>query len=72
MDYNIVIVMMPLVLVGSFVGVLVNLVLPPIMLCIILTIILLGLTYQSWHKAKEIYKKENAHLKAVKSEVTEA
>ena len=44
-DYNIVIVMMPLVLVGSFTGVLVNIVLPPIMLCIILTIILLGLTY---------------------------
>ena len=44
-DYNIVIVMMPLVLVGSFVGVLVNIALPSLVLCIMLTLILLALTF---------------------------
>lgn len=43
-DYGIVIVMMPLVLVGSFVGVLVNIILPPIILSSILTVILMLLT----------------------------
>ena len=58
-DYGIIIVMMPLVLCGSFIGVLVNLSAPPLLLCIILTATLLGLTYQSWGKAWEIYRKEN-------------
>ena len=43
-DYGIVIVMMPLVLVGSFVGVLVNLTLPGLVLSLMLTIILVALT----------------------------
>ena len=51
-DYGIVIVMMPLVLVGSFVGVLVNLTLPGLVLSLMLTIILVALTLQSWYKAK--------------------
>ena len=49
-DYGIVIVMMPLVLVGSFTGVLLNIMLPPIILSSILTIILLALTLQSFLK----------------------
>lgn len=57
-DYGIVIVMMPLVLVGSFVGVLVNIMLPPILLSSILTVILLLLTAQSFFKGRQIYKKE--------------
>ena len=51
-DYGIVIVMMPLVLVGSFVGVLLNIMLPPILLSTILTIILMLLTVQSYFKGK--------------------
>ena len=43
-DYGIVIVMMPLVLLGSFVGVLLNIILPPIILSSILTVILMLLT----------------------------
>ena len=43
-DYGIVIVMMPLVLVGSFIGVLVNIMLPSLILSITLTFILLALT----------------------------
>lgn len=54
-DYGIVIVMMPLVLVGSFVGVLVNIMLPPILLSLFLTVILLLLTGQSFLKGRQIY-----------------
>ena len=61
-DYGIVIVMMPLVLVGSFVGVLLNIILPPIILSSILTIILMLLTAQSFFKGKQIYNKETAVL----------
>lgn len=43
-DYGIVIVMMPLVLVGSFTGVLINIMLPSLVLAIILTLLLLGLS----------------------------
>ena len=43
-DYGIVIVMMPLVSIGSFVGVLINIMLPPILLSLFLTIILILLT----------------------------
>ena len=50
-DYGIVIVMMPMVLVGSFVGVLVNIYLPATVLSIILTLLLLGLALQSLSKA---------------------
>lgn len=58
-DYGIVIVMMPLVLCGSFVGVLANFAMPPLLLCIMLTATLLGLTYQSWGKAWQIHRKED-------------
>ena len=61
-DYGIVIVMMPLVLVGSFVGVLLNIMLPPILPSTILTIILMLLTVQSFFKGKQIYNKETAAL----------
>ena len=61
-DYGIVIVMMPLVLVGSFVGVLVNLTLPGLVLSLMLTIILVALTLQSWYKAHQIYAKETKQL----------
>ena len=44
-DYGIIIVMMPLVLAGSFIGVLVNLSFPGIILSAVLTLILIGLTY---------------------------
>ena len=59
-DYGIVIVMMPLVLVGSFVGVLLNIMLPPVLLSTILTIILMLLTVQSYFKGKQIYNRETA------------
>jgi len=43
-DYGIVVVMMPLVLVGSYVGVLINIMCPGIILSFMLTLILIALT----------------------------
>jgi uncharacterized membrane protein YfcA len=43
-DYGIVIVMMPLVILGAFMGVLLNVILPPIILSIVLTGVLVLLT----------------------------
>jgi uncharacterized membrane protein YfcA len=57
-DYGIVIVMLPLVLVGSFTGVLVNIVLPPIILSSILTLLLIYLTLTSFRSALKIWRKE--------------
>jgi len=61
-DYGIVIVMMPMVLVGSFVGVLVNVMLPGVVLSLILFILLVFLAWKSLHKAFEIYHKESQQL----------
>ena len=68
-DYSIVIVMMPLVLVGSFVGVLINIILPPIILSAILTAILILLTLQSYFKGRQIYNKETQKLKTKQVEL---
>ena len=54
--------MMPLVLVGSFVGVLVNIMLPPVLLSLFLTVILLGLTAQSYFKGKQMFNKETFEI----------
>ena len=62
-DYGIVIVMMPLVMVGSFTGVLVNIMLPSLMLAIILTALLAFLSLQSMFKGREMYVKETKMLK---------
>jgi uncharacterized membrane protein YfcA len=60
--------MMPMVLVGSFVGVIINLYFPAILLCIILTLLLLFLSGQSLCKAFDIYGKESAKIKKVAEE----
>ena len=63
-DYGIIIVMMPLVLAGSFIGVLVNLSLPGIILSAMLTLILIALTIQSWYKFNTLYAKETKLMEA--------
>jgi len=55
-------VMLPLVLVGSATGVLVNLWLPPILLSSMLTLLLLVLTIQSTGNAVKLYRKETLLL----------
>ncbi len=59
-DYNIVILMLPLVLMGSFLGVLVNIMTPNILLSSFLTLILIVLAFRSWLNANKLHKKETA------------
>lgn len=62
-DYSLATIMQPTVLMGSFLGVLVNVVLPSIILESCLTLLLIFLTVQSAIKARQIYKKENEKAK---------
>jgi uncharacterized membrane protein YfcA len=59
-DYGIVIVMLPLVILGSFIGVIVNIIMPPIVLSIMLTLLLVVLTIQAAFSAVSLYRKESA------------
>ena len=61
-DYGIVIVMMPLYLLGSYIGVLVNLMLPPILLSLSLMVVLQLLTFQLYSKGKKKYAEETQEL----------
>lgn len=62
-DYGIVIVMLPLVVLGSFLGVLINIILPPVILSIMLTVLLIILTLQAGTSAIKIYRKESIIFK---------
>ncbi|CDW79605.1 UNKNOWN [Stylonychia lemnae] len=57
-DYNIAIVMLPTVMMGSLTGVFLNIILPAIVLQLILTALLVFLGIQSLMKGKDMYKKE--------------
>ncbi len=58
--------MLPTVLMGSFLGVFINIAFPALILQVILTLLLLFLTVQSGMKAKQIYDKENQKAKEAK------
>ena len=62
-DYGLAIVMLPTVMMGSFIGVIMNAILPDLILSICLTLLLSFLTVQSGVKASQIFKKENAKIK---------
>jgi hypothetical protein len=63
--------MLPLVLVGAFTGVLVNLILPPIILNTILTVLLVYLTYTSLQSAIKIWRKETEQILKEQKELEE-
>jgi uncharacterized membrane protein YfcA len=65
-DYGLAIIMLPTVMMGSFIGVIMNAAMPDLILQICLTLLLGFLTVQSALKAKEIMNKENEKLKAKK------
>jgi uncharacterized membrane protein YfcA len=65
-DYGLAIVMLPTVMMGSFIGVIMNAMLPDLILQILLTLLLAFLTFQSSMKAREIFKKENEKIRAKK------
>lgn len=61
-DYNLVAIMLPLVLCGSFVGVMISNIMPEAVLTMILAILLFYLTYDSLSKAIGLWKKESIAL----------
>eukprot|EP00347_Sterkiella_histriomuscorum_P009630 403340471 len=65
-DYSLATIMLPVVMMGSMIGVLLNIMFPSLLLQTILTIVLLLLTWQSLGKARTIYKKENLKLQQIK------
>ena len=62
-DYGLANLMLPLVLLGSLNGVVVNLMFPSLILQVILSVLLIFLTIQAGIKAKNIYRLENQELK---------
>ena len=62
-DYGIIMVMFPMVLLGSLLGVQVNLLMPEIILLGALTLILIFLAIKSYFASKKIYRKENEERK---------
>ena len=66
LDYGLASVMMPTVLMGSFIGVIFNVMLPDMIIQVILALLLFFLTFQAGTKAMEIYRKENKALEEKK------
>ena len=65
-DYGLSNVMLPTVLIGSMTGVLFNMLLPPLILQICLTVLLIVLTLQSYKKTRQIFRTESeAEIKAI-------
>lgn len=58
-DYSLVTIMLPTVLIGSYLGVIFNIVFPILFLLIILTLLLLALTVFSTLKSIKMYKTES-------------
>jgi uncharacterized membrane protein YfcA len=58
-DYNIVIVMMPMVLLGGFLGVLINIALPNVILSACLFLLVTWLAWMSWLSARRIASMES-------------
>ena len=69
-DYSIVIVMLPLVIVGSVSGVLINVAVPPVYLSAALSFLLVFLVYQSTKSGMKIYKRETEQLANIKNDMT--
>ena len=61
-DYSIATVMMPTVLLGSFIGAFLNVILPPLIIVICLTVLLFGMSIQSAIKSVEMYRKESKQI----------
>jgi uncharacterized membrane protein YfcA len=62
-DYNMTNVMMPLTMLGSLIGAFIYLLFPELLITIILTLLLMVLSWESGKKFIQIYNKENAQEK---------
>lgn len=71
-DYGLAIIMLPTVMMGSFIGVIMNAAMPDLVLQVCLTLLLGFLTVQSLMKAREILKKENQKAKEQRAAKKEA
>lgn len=69
-DYNIPLLLVPLLLLGTMVGVTLNKVCPPILILVSLTLVLIINTVKTLKKGKELYKKENESLRNQVRDVT--
>ena len=56
-------IMMPMVLMGSYVGVMLNILMPEVVICITLTIVLIFLTYETFTIGLGNYGKETIAIK---------
>ena len=61
-DYNIPLLIVPLLLFGTMVGVTLNKVTPPWIILISLTLVLVINTYKTFVKGRDLYKKEKAEI----------
>jgi uncharacterized membrane protein YfcA len=61
-DYGLATIMLPVVMMGSMTGVLINIMFPSLILALILTAVLASLTIQASCKTKQIYRKETIRL----------
>ncbi|CDW86733.1 UNKNOWN [Stylonychia lemnae] len=68
-DYGLASVMFPSVIFGSFIGVMINVIFPSLYLQILLTLLLIFLTYDCTKKAIVIFKKENRQAIQVKEQL---
>lgn len=70
-EYGLTNIMLPTVLTGSMIGVYLNMLLPPFVLQLLLSTLLIMLCTQSSIKAKAIYDKETKEMQREKYEVVE-
>ena len=69
-DYDAAMVMMPMVLLGSSLGVLLNSMLPDAVIAILLTLLLLLTSIKCYFKGKKLYKKESESFPKVVEQET--
>jgi uncharacterized membrane protein YfcA len=63
-NYDIAVLFTPLLMVGSSIGVMVNLVLPSLISTIALVLVVAVMSYDCFKKFKKLYRKENIEIKA--------
>jgi uncharacterized membrane protein YfcA len=64
-EYNIPLLIVPMLLFGTMVGVTLNKVAPPWIILISLTLVLVFNTYKTFKKGRELYKKENLQMRSL-------
>lgn len=66
-DYNLAIVMLPVIMMGSMIGALASITLPTLILQFLLTVLMISLAILTGLKGRQIYQKENLRLAAIKA-----